>query len=67
MSAASKIQRGVLYVDPPDGWRYGFPKALSADHIDGDVRPWLVEQGYPASCLTDANFTCSYYYEEPEQ
>ncbi len=60
------IVPGVLYVDPPSGWRYGFPKALPADLIDDDVRPWLVAQGYPASCLTAANFTCRYYYEEPE-
>jgi len=32
-------------VDPPEGWRYGFPKQLP----DGTVnfQQWLVENGYP--------------------
>lgn len=30
--------------DPPDGWRYGFPKAIP----DGvDLKNWLIKEGYP--------------------
>lgn len=35
----------VMMIDPPSGWRYGFPKVLP----DGvtDTLKWLVENGYP--------------------
>jgi len=35
-------------IDPPDGWRYGFPKPFNptpGQHIDD----WLLENGYPQS------------------
>jgi hypothetical protein len=34
------------YVDPPSGWKYGFPKAWNGE---GDMYEWLVEEGYPQS------------------
>lgn len=49
----------VTYVDPPSGWRYGFPKVLPKEVTD--VKKWLVEQGYPKS-LTEAEwFYCRYW------
>lgn len=34
-------------IDPPSGWRYGFPKAYDRV-IDGDdFRAWLLREGYP--------------------
>lgn len=36
----------TLYVDPPEGWRYGFPKAVPKDR-EADLLEWIVEQGYP--------------------
>lgn len=36
----------ILYVDPPEGWRYGFPKAVPKDR-EADLLNWIVEQGYP--------------------
>ena len=35
----------VLMIDPPSGWRYGFPKVLP-EGVD-DVMKWIVESGYP--------------------
>lgn len=35
----------VTYIDPPAGWKYGFPKVLPADVIE--VKAWLIENGYP--------------------
>jgi hypothetical protein len=32
-------------IDPPSGWRYGFPKELPDDVTD--VIAWLIENGYP--------------------
>jgi hypothetical protein len=34
------------YVDPPSGWKYGFPKLWNGE---GDMCEWLVEEGYPHS------------------
>jgi len=36
----------TLYVDLPEGWRYGFPKAVPKDR-EHDLRAWVIEQGYP--------------------
>jgi hypothetical protein len=33
------------YIDPPSGWKYGFPKELP-NHVT-DINKWLVENGYP--------------------
>ena len=35
----------VKMIDPPSGWRYGFPKAIPQDVTD--TQKWLVENGYP--------------------
>ena len=32
-------------IDPPSGWKYGFPKVLPEDVVD--TKKWLVENGYP--------------------
>jgi hypothetical protein len=34
-------------VDPPGGWRYGFPKAYDRATDGDDFMAWLVAQGYP--------------------
>ena len=33
-----------IWVDPPSGWKYGFPKIK---HDDSNMIEWLVKQGYP--------------------
>lgn len=38
------------YVDPPEGWRFGFPKVWD-DETDGDWETWIVDQGYPVTDL----------------
>ena len=37
----------VTYIDPPSGWRYGFPKILP-DYVI-NVKAWLLDNGYPQS------------------
>jgi len=34
------------YVDPPSGWKYGFPKVYN-EETDGDMTKWLLANGYP--------------------
>lgn len=36
----------VLMIDPPSGWRYGFPKAMHQEERHRTLA-WLVENGYP--------------------
>ena len=39
-----------VMIDPPSGWRYGFPKQAPADIRDmssGELNEWLVKNGYP--------------------
>lgn len=40
------------YVDPPEGWRYGFPK-LYRPGIDPPMNEWLVAKGYPKKRAKD--------------
>ena len=35
-----------LYIDPPSGWKYGFPKVYNKE-TDGNVIEWLIAEGYP--------------------
>lgn len=34
-----------MMIDPPSGWKYGFPKVLPEN--TKDVLAWLVKNGYP--------------------
>jgi len=36
-----------LWIDPPAGWRYGFPKIYDRVQHGDDVLAWLVQEGYP--------------------
>jgi hypothetical protein len=37
-----------LIVDPPSGWRYGFPRAYDEEK-DGPFEEFLIHHGYPES------------------
>jgi hypothetical protein len=56
----------VTYIDPPSGWRFGFPKALP-DPKPENTREWLIANGYPEKMIDSFNehFYCR-YWEEPE-
>ena len=36
----------TLWIDPPSGWKYGFPKAYTKPE-DQSLEAWMLEQGYP--------------------
>lgn len=54
-------------IDPPSGWRYGFPKALPEPKPD-DINKWLVDNGYPQSEIDKLgeHFYCR-YWDAPER
>jgi hypothetical protein len=35
-----------IWVDPPSGWKYGFPKIWDSEQ-DGSMREWMLKCGYP--------------------
>ncbi len=50
-------------IDPPNGWRYGFPKMLPLIPKEGKnfkLKKWLIDEGYPPHEIADAgiNFQC---------
>ena len=35
-------------VDPPSGWRYGFPREIPSEVVTAeDFKAWLLKNGYP--------------------
>jgi len=47
--------RKVLVIDPPSGWKYGFPKPVPKNHEKDEVlSAWLIEQGYPEKDIEHA-------------
>ena len=43
------MKKKVIMIDPPSGWKYGFPKVLPEDRDMNtfNTKKWLVENGYP--------------------
>ena len=58
----------VKYIDPPSGWKYGFPKELPEDIKDiKDFRKWLIKNGYPESEVDFGIKYCRSWYQEVEE
>lgn len=49
-------------IDPPSGWKYGFPKPIPTDVVD--VKQWLVDNGYPKTEIDKYGdwFYCKYHF-----
>jgi calcineurin-like phosphoesterase family protein len=52
------------WVDPPSGWRYGFPK-LYDPAKDGNVTEWMIRSGYPES-LARQGLPCTMTSHDPD-
>ncbi len=54
-------------IDPPSGWKYGFPKPIPEDRKK-DVKAFLIEEGYPEEEIEKhgAYFFCR-YWQEPDE
>ena len=44
-------KKELLLIDPPSGWKYGFPKAITQEQYKSitDLRQWCLDNGYPSS------------------
>lgn len=40
-----------LWVDPPSGWKFGFPKLYDRSTDNPDVVEWIVANGYPRKLM----------------
>jgi hypothetical protein len=49
-------------IDPPSGWKYGFPKEAPLDESI-NINKWLVENGYPQEEIDRLGeyFYCRYF------
>ena len=52
-------------IDPPSGWKYGFPKPMPEDVEN--VREWLIEQGYPEEIIKAFEVAGVWHYRTWEQ
>ena len=55
-----------LWVDPPSGWQYGFPKIWNGE---GDITDWLVDNGYPIQKIEQLGeyFYCRHWVPTEEE
>jgi len=54
-------------IDPPAGWRYGFPKAYDRVTDGDDLRVWLLREGYPQAEIDRmGNYFYVRQWEEPD-
>jgi len=59
MKKNSQAQNTVTFIDPPMGWRYGFPKPIPDgwnDMTPSERNDWFVEQGYPRVYTEGMNY-----------
>lgn len=65
---SNKAYDRPVFVDPPGGHRYGFPKLYDASIEEGTMYDWLVREGYPQSEIDryEGQFFCRFWYPEEE-
>lgn len=58
----------LTIVDPPSGWKYGFPKPIPEDQ-ESRLHEWLVENGYPQEEIDSFGdkFPCRWWIREAEK
>jgi hypothetical protein len=63
-----RMTNKVLMIDPPSGWKYGFPKVMP-DPRPEDTRAWLIANGYPEKEILSCGdyFYCRYWETEVEE
>jgi len=55
----------VTMCDPPEGWRYGFPKPMP-DNVE-DFEGWLKSEGYPVDEYSDVlDIGCRFWVKEDD-
>ncbi len=69
---ASPLPSGKIFVDPPSGWQYGFPKEapdMNCLLVSGvTMEEWFLANGYPQKLIDQGMLQyCRYIYEEDSE
>ena len=46
------IKSQKIWIDPPEGWKYGFP-AIYDPEKDGQMSEWIISKGYPVQIIKE--------------
>jgi hypothetical protein len=46
------IKSNKIWVDPPEGWKFGFPAIYDPD-ADGQMSDWIISKGYPIQIIKE--------------
>ena len=46
------IKSNKIWVDPPEGWKFGFPAIYDPD-ADGQLSEWIISKGYPVQIIKE--------------
>ena len=48
-----KDTQSPYFIDPLQGYKWGFPKNISQENVLGDTMKWLVDNGYPKEVMEE--------------
>ena len=51
------------WVDPPEGWKYGFPKTFDWNEKYETMSNWFIRNGYPEKHVTLALMYSRYWLD----
>ena len=45
----NKLEKSIITIDPPSGWKYGFPKPITKEEYKSikSLKQWCIDNGYP--------------------
>ena len=70
LQGIQNMKKMVMMIDPPSGWKYGFPKVLPQKFdMWEEQRDWLLSEGYPQReiDLCGDHFYCRYWEQEVDE
>lgn len=48
-----KVKMEYIMVDPPEGWKFGFPKKAPNNMNSEQFNIWLIENSYPEKLINE--------------
>lgn len=58
------MARSMTICDPPEGWKYGFPKEMPIDLKGLTIEQWYRAQGYPQKLIDQGMLKYVRYWTE---
>lgn len=56
-------EKPIKMVDPPSGWKYGFPKPMPELKTEEEKIQWFLDNGYPKELINQGMLEyCRYFY-----